>query len=161
MIISKDLFLLGDQDYLRLPKDDKRSRNKPARSVSQTRGLSRFRARKKKIAEFAFYTRRPTDVSKESLSFVRVLSRGGGQTVPPRVVDPAPENAAAVVHRRRLQNPRRRGYRVNNLRRRATLPPPLARPNIYNTLCAFYSDFCFRINPPRTRKQFFSVCPEP
>lgn len=36
MIISKDLFLLGDQDYLRLPKDDKRSRNanKSARSVS-------------------------------------------------------------------------------------------------------------------------------
>jgi len=25
MIISKDLFLLGDQDYLRLPKDDKRA----------------------------------------------------------------------------------------------------------------------------------------
>lgn len=24
MIISKDLFLLGEQDYLRLPKDDKR-----------------------------------------------------------------------------------------------------------------------------------------
>uniref|UniRef100_A0A2S2NZL9 ABC transporter G family member 21 n=2 Tax=Schizaphis graminum TaxID=13262 RepID=A0A2S2NZL9_SCHGA len=27
MIISKDLFLLGDQDYLRLPKDDKQSKN--------------------------------------------------------------------------------------------------------------------------------------
>lgn len=25
MIISKDLFLLGDQDYLRLPKDEKRA----------------------------------------------------------------------------------------------------------------------------------------
>lgn len=24
MIISKDLFLLGDQDYLRLPKEEKR-----------------------------------------------------------------------------------------------------------------------------------------
>jgi len=36
MIISKDLFLLGDQDYLRLHKDDKRSRNanKTLRSVS-------------------------------------------------------------------------------------------------------------------------------
>lgn len=26
MIISKDLFLLGEQDYLRLPKDEKRAR---------------------------------------------------------------------------------------------------------------------------------------
>lgn len=30
MIISKDLFLLGDQDYLRLPKDEKRTMVRPA-----------------------------------------------------------------------------------------------------------------------------------
>lgn len=30
MIISKDLFLLGDQDYLRLPKDEKRAMVRPA-----------------------------------------------------------------------------------------------------------------------------------
>ncbi|CAH1405993.1 unnamed protein product [Nezara viridula] len=29
MIISKDLFLLGDQDYLRLPKDEKRAMARP------------------------------------------------------------------------------------------------------------------------------------
>lgn len=29
MIISKDLFLLGDQDYLRLPKDEKRAMQRP------------------------------------------------------------------------------------------------------------------------------------
>jgi hypothetical protein len=29
MIISKDLFLLGDQDYLRLPKDEKRNMVRP------------------------------------------------------------------------------------------------------------------------------------
>lgn len=35
MIISKDLFLLGDQDYLRLPKDEKRAMVRPANSKSQ------------------------------------------------------------------------------------------------------------------------------
>lgn len=30
MIISKDLFLLGEQDYLRLPKDEKRGRKNTA-----------------------------------------------------------------------------------------------------------------------------------
>lgn len=30
MIISKDLFLLGEQDYLRLPKDEKRKQHKEA-----------------------------------------------------------------------------------------------------------------------------------
>lgn len=34
MIISKDLFLLGDQDYLRLPKDDKRPRKNGIRWAS-------------------------------------------------------------------------------------------------------------------------------
>ena len=35
MIISKDLFLLGDQDYLRLPKDEQRTNdnNKPTNNV--------------------------------------------------------------------------------------------------------------------------------
>lgn len=32
MIISKDLFLLGEQDYLRLPKDDKRTRKSAVRA---------------------------------------------------------------------------------------------------------------------------------
>lgn len=31
MIISKDLFLLGEQDYLRLPKDEKRGRKSAPR----------------------------------------------------------------------------------------------------------------------------------
>lgn len=34
MIISKDLFLLGEQDYLRLPKDDKRNRKSVPVSVA-------------------------------------------------------------------------------------------------------------------------------
>lgn len=33
MIISKDLFLLGEQDYLRLPKDEKRSRKSAPRAA--------------------------------------------------------------------------------------------------------------------------------
>jgi len=35
MIISKDLFLLGDQDYLRLPKDEKRTMVRPAPTKNQ------------------------------------------------------------------------------------------------------------------------------
>lgn len=35
MIISKDLFLLGDQDYLRLPKDEKRTMVRPATIKNQ------------------------------------------------------------------------------------------------------------------------------
>ncbi|XP_021919485.1 ABC transporter G family member 9 isoform X3 [Zootermopsis nevadensis] len=35
MIISKDLFLLGDQDYLRLPKDDKRAMVRPVPKIQR------------------------------------------------------------------------------------------------------------------------------
>nr|AIN44120.1 ATP-binding cassette sub-family G member 22-like protein [Laodelphax striatellus] len=35
MIISKDLFLLGDQDYLRLPKDEKRTMVRPTSAKTQ------------------------------------------------------------------------------------------------------------------------------
>ena len=35
MIISKDLFLLGDQDYLRLPKDEKRVMVRPVTKIQR------------------------------------------------------------------------------------------------------------------------------
>lgn len=41
MIISKDLFLLGEQDYLRLPKDDKRAR-KSAPTICAQAGMGKI-----------------------------------------------------------------------------------------------------------------------
>lgn len=40
MIISKDLFLLGEQDYLRLPKDEKRNRLKSSNATIAANGAA-------------------------------------------------------------------------------------------------------------------------
>lgn len=37
MIISKDLFLLGEQDYLRLPKEERRSKVRALQPVGMGR----------------------------------------------------------------------------------------------------------------------------
>lgn len=41
MIISKDLFLLGEQDYLRLPKDEKRAGNRKSDPAPPSAGMGK------------------------------------------------------------------------------------------------------------------------